>query len=376
MEEAENKEEIDPSGTEDKDQEKKHSKVRKISILLMSLILLLWSYYIISDRLVPYTNLGTVKAYVIPITPRVSGHITRSYVGLHEIVQPGDTLFQLDPRPFELAIRKAEAAIDQAGLVLNTNAAGVKAAAARLGVARANMEQAERNYNRVKAILEKNPNAISESQVDQIEVSYIRAQEEITSAEAEIYRAVQQLGPEGRDNPKLKLAYYDLEQAHLNLSYSTIVASNMGVIESYNVEDGFFVAPGQAIATLLPNTNIWVEADMKENNLSRMKIGQEVELSFDLQPGKIFKGRVRSIGYAAQTDKINRGGLPEVKNKSGWLRDPQRFPVIVEINKRELEGKLRVGAQVDVVVFATDNSLMKALAKLRIRINSLFSILR
>jgi multidrug resistance efflux pump len=77
------------------------------------------------------------------------------------------------------------------------------------------------------------------------------------------------------------------------------------------------------------------------------------------------------------TGNTNRGDLPNVSGSSGWLRDPQRFPVIITFNEPGLAEKLRHGGQVDVVVFTNNKGgLLKALGKLRIRINTWLSYVR
>jgi len=108
-----------------------------------------------------------------------------------------------------------------------------------------------------------------------------------------------------------------------------------------------------------------------------MKPGDNLEFSLDVLPGKIFTGKVRSIGYGVSTGNDNKGDLPNISGSSGWLRDPQRFPVIISINEPGLSDHLRYGGQVDVVVFTGEKGgLLKALGKLRIRINTWLSYVR
>jgi len=116
---------------------------------------------------------------------------------------------------------------------------------------------------------------------------------------------------------------------------------------------------------------------MKENNISLMKPGNKVEISLDIQPGKIFTGKVISIGYGVSTGNTNRGDLPNVSGAQGWLRDPQRFPVIISIDDKSIFPQLRHGGQVDVVVFTDEQGgFLSSLGKLRIRIISWLSYVR
>jgi multidrug resistance efflux pump len=148
------------------------------------------------------------------------------------------------------------------------------------------------------------------------------------------------------------------------------------VIESFNVDMGYYSQPGQPLAMLITTTDFWIQADMKENNLSNMKPGDPVEFVLDVAPGKIFKGEVRSIGFGVNSGYYNRNDLPNVKSNNSWLRDPQRFPVIIAVNNEELLKYSRLGGQVDVVVFTGNRSLLNLLGRWRLRFNGWLSYIR
>jgi len=212
---------------------------------------------------------------------------------------------------------------------------------------------------------------------DQSETALSQATEQVASAEADLERAEQNLGVSGELNPQFRASVKALEQTQLDLAFTSIIASSAGYIESFSVDLGYYAATGQPLATMVSDLGKWIQADMKENNISMMKPGDRVEFSLDVLPGKIIAGEVRSIGYGVSTGNTNRGDLPNVTGSSGWLRDPQRFPVIIAINEPGLNNQLRLGGQVDVVVFTGDNGgLLKALGKFRIRINSWLSYVR
>ena len=137
-----------------------------------------------------------------------------------------------------------------------------------------------------------------------------------------------------------------LEQAQLDLAFSTIVASASGYIESFSIDEGYYASAGQPLATIVSETDTWIQADMKENNLSNIKLGDPVEFSLDVAPGKVFKGKVRSIGYGVSTGNTNRGDLPSISGAQGWLRDPQRFPIIVSFDNQEWWGMFLFLSQV------------------------------
>ncbi|MHC1777954.1 MAG: HlyD family secretion protein [Lentimicrobium sp.] len=356
---------------------KKKTPVRLITfiVLFISFLFLIW--YILSDRHAPYTDQARINGLMIPVVSNISGNITKINVSLHSMVKAGDTLFQIDQRPLLLAVEEAEANLDNTGQSVAAKTASVKSSAGRLGVAKAQLDRAERNWKRVEQVMNENPGALSQSDRDQAETSLSQAVEHVASAEADLERAQQSLGISGESNPQFIMALKSLEQAQLNLAYSTIIATADGYIESFSIDLGFYAGVGQPLATLVSEKGTWIQADMKENNISLMKPGNKVEFSLDVCPGKIFTGEVRSIGYGVSTGNTNRGDLPDVSGNKGWLEDPQRFPVIISFNPENLSAPLRLGGQADVLIFTgRERSFLGMLGKLRIRIISWLSYVR
>jgi len=313
---------------------------------------------------------------ITPVSPRVSGFVTEVNVSLHSRVKAGDILFRLDPRPFEIAIQVAEADIDNAIQSVAASSASVKSSAGKLGVARAQLDRAQRNWDRVQRVMQENEGALSESDKDQSETALLQATEQVASAEAGLERAKQVLGESGSDNPKIRKAVQNLEQARLEMEFSTVLAPTDGVIESFEVDLGYYASAGQPITTLISSSDVWIQANMKENNLSKIKIDDEVEFALDIAPGKIFKGKVRSLGFGVATDQTNKGGLPSISDKKGWLQDPQRFPVIISSNDPGVRDLYRLGGQVDVVVYTGGGFILNNIASLRLRILSMLSYVR
>lgn len=355
--------------------EKSPVKIITLTVLLISLLFLIW--YVLSDRRVPYTDQAIVDGLMVPVVPKVSGYLTQIRVGLHSEIKAGDTLFQIDKRPFELAVAMAEANLDNTAQNVASKTASVKSSAGRLGVAKAQLERAQRDWNRVQLVLKENPGALSQADKDQSETALLQATEQVSSAEADLERAEQNLGISGEENAQFRASVKALEQAQLDLAYTTIIASTPGYIESFSIDLGYYAAAGQPLATIVSEGVSWIQADLKENNISLMKPGNKVEITLDILPGKIFTGKVKSIGHGVSTGNTNRGDLPSISASQGWLRDPQRFPVIITLDDKSVLKQLRQGGQVDVVVFTgKEEGLLPLLGKLRIRIISLMSYVR
>jgi len=355
----------------------RRDSVRLVTLVVLALCVLVFAWYIRADRLTPHTSQARIQALVVPIVPRVSGHLTEVGVRLHSKVEKDQMLFQLDRRPFELAVRSAEAQLDQVIKELGVQGASVKSAAGRLGVARAQLDRAQRNYDRTQSILSDNPGALSLADKDRTETGLAQATERVSSAEADLEKAQQQLGETGPENAQLRVSITAVEQAHLDLTFSTVQAPSRGAIENFNVDVGHYASAGQPIATFVSTRDIWIQADMRENNLGRIDPGDPVEFVLDAAPGRVFAGTVRSVGYGVSAGAGgSRGDLPTVSSSQGWLRDPQRFPVIIDFDENAMSGLVRIGGQVDVIVYADESTLLKAIGKLSIRLRGWLSYVR
>ena len=373
-----NEDSIKVNETETQQIQEKKSPIKRITLIVLLISVLFFVWYITSERHTPYTDQARIKGLVTPITSRVSGNIVDIRIQLHSNVKVGDTLFQIDPLPYQIAVLKAEANIDNTTQSVAASTSSVKSAAGRLGVAKAQLDRAQRNWNRVERVMKENAGALSENDKDQSETALLTATEQVASSEANLDRAKQSLGDSGPDNPKIRAALKDLEKAQLDLAFTTIIASTDGVIESFDLDLGYFAAAGQPLTTLISKTDLWIQADLKENNMSLMNVGDPVKFTLDIDPGKIYEGTVRSMGFGVATDKPNKGGLPSIASKTGWLRDPQRFPIIIGLNSADdaFQKKIRIGGQADIVVFTGSNGLLNTLASFRIRFNSWLSYVR
>jgi len=145
------------------------------------------------------------------------------------------------------------------------------------------------------------------------------------------------------------------------------------------INTGTFAAAGQPLMTFLAIEDIWIEAHMTENNLAHVKAGNKVEIAMDAYPGQIFTGKVKSTAPGVSTGKaINLGDLPTAQQTSSWLRQPQRFPVVIETTDyqySEDSGGVRHNSQVDVIIYTGDGFFWNTIGKVWIRILSLFSYL-
>ena len=169
-----------------------------------------------------------------------------------------------------------------------------------------------------------------------------------------------------------------VRQAELDLQRTRVLAPARGVVTDLRTDVGQFVQPGAPAMTLIAMHDLWISADLTENNIGHIEPGDAVAIVLDVLPGEVLKGRVRSIGGGVGSSQTSPPGtLPVVQNSRDWLRQAQRIPVAVEFDAAELPRlkKLRIGGQADVLVYTGDHPLMNALAAFYMRALSWISYL-
>ena len=367
----------DASTDEQAEAKKKSALAKKITLVLLILCVVFFFWYIASDRITPYSDLARVDGYVVPIAPLVSGNLKAVTVERHAQVKAGDVLCKIDPTQYDLALIKAQSGLQQAEQTMKAQIASIKSSESHVVSAKAQLEIATRDFERMENITKANPGALSQADRDRTTASLASATAALASAEAQLERALESLGVEGPENPMIKSAVTALEQAQLDLERTELRAPAAGLVENINLDVGYYAAAGQPLMSIISMKDVWIEAHLTENNLGNIKVGDRARFLLDVAPGRIFEGKVRSIGSGV-TDKQGdqRGELPTVSERTGWMRDPQRFAVIIEFSDEAAVGLRRAGGQANVVVYTGSNPLLNSLASLRLRIASWASYAR
>ncbi|HEX9181105.1 MAG TPA: HlyD family secretion protein [Burkholderiales bacterium] len=351
--------------------------VRKWVLVFCAFCLVLLLWYLFSDRFTPFTTQARVNAFVVPIAPEVQGKLLAVDVTNNQFVTKGQRLVQIDPEKYDLAVASAEARLALTLQDLRASSAAVDAAAAALESSRAALVKQGQNASRLQRIMKEDPGAISQRLLEQAEASLKEAEAGVAHAEAGLARAIEQRGPRDDKNPQLLAARATLDQARRDLRNTEVVAPDDGLVTDLRVNVGNFATPGQPLMTFVAIQDFWVQADLTENNLGHVKPGDPVELVLDVWPGEVLQGKVRSIvwGVAPAESASTPGRLPTVQNTRNWLRDAQRFPVLIDIDNRVEAIKLgaRVGSQADVVVYAGDSAILNALGRFLIRLTAILS---
>ena len=346
-------------------------------VLLVILLSLAW--YLLADRYTPYTQQARVGAFVIPVASEVAGRVTRVNVRNNQDVKAGELLFEVDPQPYRIAVDRARADLESTRRQIGASTAGIAAAQANLRAAQANELKARQDNQRLEGLYREDPGTISVRLLEVSRSTREQAVSQVAAARAEVQRAREQEGGSDEDNAILRSAATALEKAELDLANTQIRARSSGLVTDLRTDVGQFAGAGSPVMTLIAIHDVWISADMTENNLGLVRLETPVAIVLDALPGEIFEGRVRSVGYGVSVGQTPAPGtLPSVQNSRDWLRPAQRFPVIIEFSQdswarvRE-SGAIRAGGQAEVMAFPTEGNPLNPLGRLFVGLMSWLS---
>ena len=295
----------------------------------------------------PYesTDDAFIEGYVTYVSPRVSGLVTRLLVNDNQLVKAGDVLVEIDPRDFETEVAQAQADLASATNRVAQAEAQIVVDLAKLGQQRASVTAAEAVAARAEAD-QRRYEAVQSQAVSRSQFDLAKTQASSTAADAEVARqsvkAAQALV--ALDQTAVETAKTEVQQVQaredltrLKLSYTKVVAPRDGRVTDRTVEQGAYVQTGQALLALVPET-LWVVANFKETQLTRMRAGQPVTIHVDAYPQHDFKGKVDSLqaGSGALFSL-----LPPENAVGNFVKVVQRVPVKIvfdeAVNQSELD---------------------------------------
>jgi len=354
------------------------ASVRRGALLVGLVILLSLIWYLLADRFTPYTSQARVQGYVVGVAPKVSGLVTQVWVNNNQPVEKGQPLFEIDPSQYRIALDRARSDLGNARSQVEAGNAAVESARANLRAAQANELKASQDYNRLERLYSEDPGAISVRRLEISRASLDQAQASVAAAEAGIQQAIEQKGGDDEEsNAILNAALSAVEKAELDLTNTVVRASSHGMITDLRTEVGQYAATGNPVMTLVAINDVWINAEFTENNLAYLHPDTPVEIVFDVLPGQVFDGKVRSVGLGVSAGQAQPPGtLPTIQNNRDWLRQSQRFPVIIGFDvmqQPELRRQLRVGGQVSVIAYSEGHALLSLLGRAYIRLMSWLS---
>src|SRR5215467_10083664 len=348
--------------------------LRRWTLVILVLFVLLFGWTLIADRLTPYTSDASVRTFVVRIRPEVSGKVIEVGVRDNQIVRAGDLLYRIDPTPFRIAVESAEAKLAAAGQAVGASTAGVDAAQAQLVEEIAQRTNAREQAARVLELVR--TGVYPRARGDQAQSQLDEAEAQVQRAQASLEQARQALGPQGTDNPQIREALAALEQARLDLTHTTLLAPGDGVVSNLQLNIGQYATAGQPALTFLDARLVWLQAFLRENSLEYITPGTQAEVVLDVLPGRVVPARVESVGWGVGEGDIDptTGLLKTHQGTGGWLAPAQRFPVDLAFKTADGPPRgVRYNARASVIFYTGEHPVFDALAWLWIRLISVLT---
>ena len=344
---------------ENQNRPKRKTTVVNILIFIVAIAGLVWIASLFIHIGGEYTDNAQVRRHITPINARVQGFVKEIRFDEFQDVKRGDTLMIIEDTEYRLRVLQAEASLQNAQQ--NLTAAGTTASTAKnnIGVSDAALAEVEvllanarTEEERYARLLEQG--AVTQQQYDGVKMHYdatlakyntMKQQRKSTTLVSDelLLRLEQQ-------NTLVELAETALELARLNMSYTVITAPADGVMGRRNIQEGQLIQPGQAVANIVENGEMWIAANYKETQIANIKEGSAVEITVDAVPGVTFKGTVRSISDATEA----QFSLVPTENSAGnFVKVQQRIPVRIEFtgeNSAEEHARLRSGMNAECKV--------------------------
>lgn len=273
---------------------------KKAAIGIAAALLLAGGAYLLLRAPSAETDDAAIDAHIIPVSAKVAGHAARVLVDDNQQVKAGDLLAELDPRDFQTRVDEAK------GKAESDRAEAAKTAA---------------DFKRAQALFSRDE--ASKQDLEHAQAAADAAKADLAQSEAA------------------------LRQAELDLSYTKITAPEAGRVTRKSIEPGAYVSIGQSMLALVP-ADVWVVANFKETQLTKMRPGQPAEIRVDAYPDQRLRGHVDSI----QAGTGARFSLLPAENATGnFVKIVQRVPVKIVLDNRPSDGRaLAPGMSVEATV--------------------------
>ena len=305
-------------------------------------------YYVVSGRYVSTEN-AYLKSDKVAISSEVSGHVARVEVTEGLVVEQGQTLFQIDEERFRIAVDQKEAELQAARqeaealrALHRQKAAELKAAQEEIAFFRGEFERAERL---------KEDGHVSGANHDRSRRDLMMSRHRVEAIRQDMAGVLAELGGDPDmpvdDNPAVMEAMTEWERAQLDLFRTRVIAPAQGIVSQVELQRGEYVAAGTPVFSLVVDDRVWIEANLKETDLTHVREGQLASVVVDAYPNHDWTAEVAVIAPATGAEFAL---LPPQNASGNWVKVVQRVPVRLELERREGDPPLRAGMSVQVEI--------------------------
>ncbi|NWB26701.1 HlyD family secretion protein [Pseudomonas gingeri] len=319
------------------------------------------SHWWLAGRFIEDTDDAYIGAEVTVISAKVPGYITEVAVVDNQFVKAGDLLARIDVRDYRTALAKAEGAVAAQRASLANLAATeqlqqalISQAGSQIDASEAEAQRAHDDHARYQTLVRSQ--AVSVESAQRADATWKTAQAERAHAQAGLLAARRQLAvidtQRQQAQAMLEQAQAERDQAQLNLGYTELRAPVDGYVGNRRAKVGAYAAAGSQLVSVVPAHGLWVDANFKEDQLSRMQIGQAVSVKADILPGREFHGHIDSLAPATGAQF---SVLPPENATGNFTKIVQRVPVRIRLDGDDADfGALRPGLSVMTEVNTRD----------------------
>lgn len=299
-----------------------------LTVVPIAIILIAVVMYLLGGRYMETEN-AYVRADMVSVVPEVSGTVLKVAVKENQKVKAGDLLFEIDPERYRIALDKAESGRAEAKTQIATMKASYGEKQQELTVALNSQAFARREYERQGELAKKR--AVSESVLDSYRHEMELAEQQVQQVRTGLERIKAGLNGDPdiavTEHPLYRKAQSALDAARTDLDDTRMLARFDGVASKTPIE-GQYANPSRSAMSLVSVDRVWVDANLKETQLTHVQPGQKVEVEVDAYPDHTWEGRVNSIAGAAGSEF---SVLPAQNATGNWVKVVQRIPVRIEL---------------------------------------------
>lgn len=339
----------------------------KYAIYVVLSITVCFSIFLITaDNLSPFTTQATMYRAVANIAPEVSGVVTHVNVKNGENVKAGDVLFSINPQSYQLAVRQAQAELQQAQESFAAKQQELNAAVQSHAQRQLEASNAQQKLARYTALRKKGLS--TQQELDDINLTAQVTNKAVQAAQADVQRLQAELASDDT-NAAIELAQAKLDSAELNLTHTQILAQTDGTVSNLQLQAGSYITQGKVALFLVSENNSWLSADFNEKGMAYLQPGHPVWVSFDAQPGKVFNGEIINQDRAIFDASNPANQLSSVTNDTRWIREQQKIRTRIHVD--HVDPALISGSRASVMV-ENGNGLIDIVGACWIKLVALF----
>lgn len=333
----------------------KNNKIIYFTLLILFLAICWFCYWFFYSRYHQYTDDAYANGSLVNINAAVSGSVIAFYADNTDLVKEGQLLISLDPTPYRVDYERELADLGATILKVKQLYDAVIENRAYVNSKKVAVSRAQYDFDNRKGLI--GSKAISDEEFVHAEEDLRIAQFELDEAQAKLQGALDAVGGHPFEkHPLIESQKNKVRNAFYQLSHCSIYAPITGYVAKRVVDVGQWALQNTNLMSIIPKDYVWVDANFKETQLTKMRIGQPARVWFDLYGSKVeYKGKV--LGIASGSGSVF-SIIPPQNATGNWIKILQRLAVRISLDPETLEKyPTRLGISAEVYVDVTDQDL-------------------